>query len=493
MNRQELSEKVEAYLRIHRDELLEDWKSLVRIPSISRCQDGKFPFGEDCARALDLALSMAAQRGCDVNNHEYWYGTALYGEARKDQGLIGIFSHLDVVEPGENWIYPPFEPTEKDGFLIGRGAGDNKSGAIIALYTMQTIKELKIPLRSNLMLYFGCNEEKGARDIERFAKEHLMPDFSLVPDLFFPVCFGEKGRLLFTIESDIELKDLIWFDAGEARNKIPERADAKIRHSDEMYDRLIRLSFAYPGIRIKSDADCISVIASGTGGHSSMPNGSINAVNVLFQFLKEGLISDEDRFVISTAAAFTNDTLGNPLGIASRDKISGNLVVSVVEGKLNNHRLRLTFDARYPISDYRERIQTALTDKLNTSEFHLINIANDEPMYLDPDSRFVKTLMHVYKEATGKSDPPYIIEGRTYARKLKNAVGYGGGNHSHADFLPKGHGAVHQPDEARNIAGVFDAIRIYVLSVVALDELIATGQHVINDEKRSYVTDPLNP
>ena len=31
-----------------------------------------------------------------------------------------LLSHLDVVEAGEDWIYDPFEPTEVNGFLIGR-------------------------------------------------------------------------------------------------------------------------------------------------------------------------------------------------------------------------------------------------------------------------------------------------------------------------------------------------------------------------------------
>ena len=65
-----------------------------------------------------------------------------------------------------------------------------------------------------------------------------------------------------------------------------------------------------------------------------------------------------------------------------------------------------------------------------------------------------------------------MIDGGTYARKLKHAVGYGGGNGVSADFLPPGHGRVHQPDEARNIQGILEAIKIYVLSVLEIDRMI---------------------
>ena len=80
--------------------------------------------------------------------------------------------------------------------------------------------------------------------------------------------------------------------------------------------------------------------------------------------------------------------------------------------------------------------------------------------------------MRTYREVTGKDNQPYVIDGGTYARKLKHAVGYGGGNGVGADFLPKGHGAVHQPDEARNIQGILDAIKLYVISALEIDELI---------------------
>ena len=94
-------------------------------------------------------------------------------------------------------------------------------------------------------------------------------------------------------------------------------------------------------------------------------------------------------------------------------------------------------------------------------------------MYIPEDDHYVQTLMNVYQEVTGNTDrKTYIIDGGTYARKLKNAVGYGGGNGVSATFLPAGHGRVHQPDEARNIQGILEAIKIYVMSVIELDQLI---------------------
>lgn len=61
--------------------------------------------------------------------------------ARKSLGFLG---HADVVPAGENWDSDPFAATEKDGFLIGRGVCDMKSG----------------------LAAFCCAVEKAAEDID---------------------------------------------------------------------------------------------------------------------------------------------------------------------------------------------------------------------------------------------------------------------------------------------------------------------------------------
>ncbi len=473
MDKQELMKQVEQYINQNRDAIVEDLKTLVRIPSISVDGDEEKPFGEECARALDQALSMAKERGFYVNNHDYWYGTALYGCEKNDNGLIGIFSHLDVVEVGDNWIYEPFEPIEKEGFLIGRGAGDNKSGAVVGMYAMQAVKELNIPLRSNLMLYFGCNEEKGMKDIERFAKEHLMPDYSMVPDLFFPVCYGEKGNLKLSLQAKNGFVQIADFSGGKAENMIPEKAVARICRCPRFYEQAVKAAGSRADIAVEEADDMIIVTAHGTGGHSSMPDGTINAIWVLADFLKDlEALDPSDRDICASIAEFTGDYEGKKLGIDWSDKPSGKLVCAAVKAKMDGTLPEILFNIRYPVTDYRERIETELLKVITDKGFVVKDITNNGPLYLSKDDPYVQTLMKVYHEVTGLDREAYVIDGGTYARKLKRAVGYGGGNGMHADFLPPGHGAVHQPDEARNIQGILDAIKIYVMSILAIDEMI---------------------
>ena len=477
MDRQELIGRIDQYIHAHRNDVVEDLKKLVRIPSVSReDEDGK-PFGMECAKVLALALEMAKERGFYVNNHEDWYGTACYGNNQPGRGLIGIFSHLDVVEAGEGWTYDPWEPTEVNGFLIGRGAGDNKSGAIIGLYTMQVLKELNIPLKSNVMLYFGTNEEKGMKDAERFAKEHIMPDYSMVPDLFFPVCYGEKGNYKVKIQSKVGFRQITRFHSGTADNVIPAKAEAEIHCTEALYEQAADMAQGNDNITLQRAGRSLTVIARGTGGHSAMPQGKINAIQVLTAFLK-GLttLDPQDRRICEAFADFSGDCDGKALGIAISDEPSGALVCSAVRADMDGLIPEVMISSRYPVTDCRERIESALLATLHDRGFELKDIVNSDPLYISKDDPFVQRLTKVYQETTGNDREPYVIDGGTYARKLKHAVGFGGGTGIRADFLLEGHGAVHQPDEARSIDGILEAIKIYVLSVMEIDQMIQEEQ-----------------
>ena len=256
----ELQARIEEYALQSRQGVVEDLKTLVRIPSISHFGVDGMPFGKGCAQVLDKALELAQGHGLATQNCGYWYGLAQCGEGDK---TIGLFSHLDVVPVGNNWAHDPFDPIEKDGLLIGRGVTDNKNAAVVSMYVMKAFRELGLPLRSKLSLFFGCSEETGMQDIEHFVEEQPMPDFSIVPDTDFPVCHGEKGIYSFQAVCKTPWSRVKELSGGVASNVVPDSAQAVLPPEAALLAEVKAAAEKTTGITVAEGPEGLIVSAAG--------------------------------------------------------------------------------------------------------------------------------------------------------------------------------------------------------------------------------------
>lgn len=70
-------------------------------------------------------------------------------------------AHIDTVtiEPREAWTHDPFGAEIINGALYGRGASDDKGGVVSAIGAVQSLLELGIKLRGNVILESVVNEE----------------------------------------------------------------------------------------------------------------------------------------------------------------------------------------------------------------------------------------------------------------------------------------------------------------------------------------------
>ena len=126
---------VRGYVESNAREFIDDLKQWLAIPSISADPDRH---GDVRRSAEWLARHL---RGAGFPVAEVWETPsgglpAVFAEwpaADPAAPAVLVYGHHDVqpVEPLEEWHSPPFEPAERDGLLLGRGASDDKGQVLI--------------------------------------------------------------------------------------------------------------------------------------------------------------------------------------------------------------------------------------------------------------------------------------------------------------------------------------------------------------------------
>lgn len=107
---------------------------------------------------------------------------------------------------------------------MGRGVDDNKGPALSVFYALRYLKEKGFLLQNTVEMYLGSAEETGMWDIKELLKRNYsFPDFSLIPDAGFPVCYGEKGILRVLASVELKESGLLEFTGGEADNIVQQR------------------------------------------------------------------------------------------------------------------------------------------------------------------------------------------------------------------------------------------------------------------------------
>ena len=452
---------IDLFIEENKENILRDIARLVAVPSIEGEPEEGAPFGKEPEKALELGLEIASELGLDTRNCEHYIGYAeLPGEDKEK--YIATVTHLDVVPVGEGWTKSPFEMWEKDGYIIGRGVMDDKGPSVICLYALKYLKERNIPLRYPVRALLGANEETGMGDVQYYLKNYPAPAFAFSPDSDFPVCNGEKGIYQGMITSRCAPEKIVSIEGGMAFNVIPDKAKAVLKFEGELPE-------AAEGIEISAENGLLTVNAFGKAGHASMPEGKINAIGVLVNYiLEKNLCSEAEAGYLSVLKALHDCPYGSKIGVDADDKKFSPLtiiggIIGIKDGKFFQ-----SLDSRYPTNTSGAQITGAINEKFGE---HCVceTVAEMEPFYIEPDSAEIKTCINTYNEITGEQAECYTMGGGTYARDFPNAVSFGPEHPERP--MPEWVGAVHCVDEGASVEFLLEALKIYVATLIRLQDV----------------------
>jgi len=265
-----MSEAAVTFAQENGERFVEELKALLRIPSIStdpeRAKDVRLAaefvaaelrrIGMENVRLIEtstaetvLATSSGpAQVVPGRTGHPLVYADHMHAAPVNGKPAITVllYGHYDVqpAEPLEEWMSPPFEPTERDGNIYARGAVDDKGQMWMHVKALESLLATcggRLPV--NIRVIVEGEEEVGGEGIAAFVREYpeqLRADVALISDteMFAPdlptLCVGLRGMIYTEIEAHGARTDLhSGIYGGAAPNPIVALAQIIAKLKDE--------------------------------------------------------------------------------------------------------------------------------------------------------------------------------------------------------------------------------------------------------------------
>jgi acetylornithine deacetylase/succinyl-diaminopimelate desuccinylase-like protein len=181
----------------------------LRIPSVSARSEHQ----GDMQRAAEWLSDRMRDAGLEPSIHPTPGHPVVLGEWRgagPEAPTILIYGHYDVQppEPLDEWLSPPFEPTERDGKVFARGSADDKGQLYMHVKALEAHLAVNGKLPFNVVVLAEGEEEVGSENLvpfveqnaARLACDHVVISDSNMYDEGMPsVLFSLRGLAYFEI------------------------------------------------------------------------------------------------------------------------------------------------------------------------------------------------------------------------------------------------------------------------------------------------------
>lgn len=380
-------------------------KDLAKLISFKTVLDVEYP-NQEMINALNFMGELATRDGLKFKiDPEGYYGWIEIGEGEE---LIGLLTHIDVVPEGEaeGWNTPPFEMTEIDNKLYGRGTQDDKGPLMLMYYLLLEYKDVIQGKRMRLI--FPTDEESKWRGIAKYKENEELPAYGFTPDSEFPVTFLEREIAQFELigegSKDFTIK------AGTAANVVPAKAVYKDSEKE--------------------------LVFNGKSSHAMNPSIGINAINLLVNELNE-----LDHPMINFIREQVNNEINGEtlFGREIKDQYSS-ITLNLAILDVNEERTRIVLDSRIPLTSNSDELMNLYKLQGEKYKFTPSLMKHAVSVYVPEEDWLVQDLAEAYRSVTGDQVKPTVAGGGTYAKAMKNVLAYG-------PLLPRSEFTMHQYNE----------------------------------------------
>ncbi len=160
-----------------------DLEALVRIPSVG----ANAAHHDDVRRSAEATATLFREAGLETQIVEANGGLPAVVARKAAPGgkpTVLLYAHHDVQPEGDlaDWHSEPFEPTERDGRLYGRGAADDKAGIAAHLAAIRAHGD-SLPV--GVTVFVEGEEENGSESLPALLEQHrdvLKSDVIVIAD-----------------------------------------------------------------------------------------------------------------------------------------------------------------------------------------------------------------------------------------------------------------------------------------------------------------------